>query len=112
MPDGTVIGCANGSYGFSCVGSETPDQTDSTLNCNAGVANGSFTNFCCLPSQDTWGASTCALGHSIAAICATPGSFGFRCAGLDTPDQTDLRLTCSAGVPEASGTFTDFCCVE
>ena len=47
-PDGTVTGCDASSYGFSCTGSDTPDEADSSLNCSMGVAgNAGSTLFCC-----------------------------------------------------------------
>ncbi len=46
--DDTVQGCQSGSYGFSCTGSSTPQQQDSSLNCSTGTAgNNGDTVFCC-----------------------------------------------------------------
>jgi hypothetical protein len=47
MPDDTVVGCTGYSYGFSCTGSDTPDQADSTLDCSQPTqANGALL-YCC-----------------------------------------------------------------
>jgi hypothetical protein len=42
--DDSVAGCAYPSIGFSCAGTDTPDQTDSSLNCSVDQGNGLF---CC-----------------------------------------------------------------
>lgn len=48
MADSTVTGCTGSSYGFSCNGTETPSQVNSSLMCSQGVpgANG-LTLYCC-----------------------------------------------------------------
>jgi hypothetical protein len=112
--DTTVTGCADPSTGYSCTGSDPPDQADPTLSCSIGVADGSdatLTDYCCLTGED-FAAGTCAQDDTITSICTTAGSFGFRCASSDTPDQTDSTLTCSTGVADADGTSTDFCCTN
>ena len=44
----SVSGCESPSYGFSCAGSDTPDETDSSLTCSSGVvASDRYTEFCC-----------------------------------------------------------------
>jgi hypothetical protein len=47
--DPTVAGCAFPSLGFSCAGTDTPDQTDSSLVCSTGTADPATgdTLFCC-----------------------------------------------------------------
>jgi hypothetical protein len=46
--DDTVSGCDDTSYGFSCTGSDTPEDADSSLNCSMGVAgNAGSTLYCC-----------------------------------------------------------------
>ena len=46
--DSTVQGCASGSYGFSCTSTDTPQQTDSSLNCSTGTpGNNGDTLYCC-----------------------------------------------------------------
>jgi hypothetical protein len=108
----SVAGCAAGSFGFKCAPGDTPDKFDSTLTCSIPVPDGPDDDFCCLSTQYSWSAGTCAPDSTIGT-CTTPGSFGFKCAGTDTPDQTDPTLTgCSTGVPDADGTSTDFCCTD
>lgn len=47
-PDPTVGGCVGSSFGFSCTGSDTPDETDGSLTCSEGVpGNAGSTLFCC-----------------------------------------------------------------
>lgn len=48
--DSTVSGCEPPSIGFSCTGSDAPDdpEGDPTLNCSAGVpGNNNSTLYCC-----------------------------------------------------------------
>lgn len=47
--DLSVAGCVDPSVGFSCAGTDTPDQADPALNCSAGVAdpNTGDTLYCC-----------------------------------------------------------------
>ena len=47
MPDDTVVGCTGYSYGFSCTGSDTPDQADSTLDCSQPTQGDSALLYCC-----------------------------------------------------------------
>jgi len=78
--------------------------------CSIGVPDATTstsTDYCCLDA--TFASGTCAQDDTVGS-CTTPGSYGFKCAGSDTPDQTDMTLTCSTGVPDADGTSTDFCC--
>jgi hypothetical protein len=46
-PDSSVQGCQAGSYGFSCTGSDTPDDADSNLNCSTGTPASGATLYCC-----------------------------------------------------------------
>jgi hypothetical protein len=109
--DDSVTGCAAPSEGFSCTGTDPPDATDSTLECSIGVSgSGGSLAYCCLTGE-TFAAGTCAQDDTIGT-CTTAGSFGFKCASTDTPDQSDATLTCSAGVADADGTSTDFCCTN
>jgi hypothetical protein len=104
--DSTVSGCTGASIGFSCTGTDTPEQADSSLNCSAGVAgNAGSTLFCCLPTS---GATTCAADSTVAGCVG--GALGYSCTGTDTPDQTNSALYCSNGVAGNAGS-TLFCCV-
>ncbi len=104
--DGTVTGCADPSTGYSCTGTDPPDQADPTLSCSIGVADATdatLLDYCCLTGE-TFAAGTCAQDDSLT--CPTPGSFGFSCDGTDTPEMTDTSLTCTAGSDP-----TQFCCI-
>ncbi len=47
-PDPTVSGCVGTSFGFSCTGSDSPDETDSSLVCSQGEpGNAGSTLYCC-----------------------------------------------------------------
>jgi hypothetical protein len=110
--DQTVTGCSGTSTGYSCTGTEPPDQADPTLECSIGVADPTTAtdlDYCCLTGE-VFVAGTCQQDDTITSICTTPGSYGFKCAAMDTPDQTDSTLVCSMGVADADGTSTDFCC--
>src|SRR5579864_3370032 len=46
-PDTTVSNCASSSQGYSCTGSDTPQQSDSSLNCGKGTpGNAGSTLYC------------------------------------------------------------------
>jgi hypothetical protein len=45
--DDSVTGCQDPSIGFSCTGSDTPSDADSSLNCSTGTPDGSNTDYCC-----------------------------------------------------------------
>lgn len=109
--DAAVADCAGGSYGFSCVGTNTPDQTDPTLVCSDGAPDGSNTDFCCLVMQDS--SSSCAPDASVTSRCTAPGSFGFKwTSAMDDPMALDPSLTCEPGVVDADGASEDFCCTN
>jgi hypothetical protein len=46
-PDDTVQGCTGYSYGFSCTGSDRPDDTDSSLVCSDATPAGGALLYCC-----------------------------------------------------------------
>jgi len=49
-PDSTVPGCDGSSIGFSCTGSDAPDDADSSLNCSDPTpGNGGELTYCCAP---------------------------------------------------------------
>src|SRR5579863_2972465 len=110
--DSSVAGCASPSTGYSCTGTVPPDEMDPTLSCSIGVVDPTVAAdlvYCCLTGED-FKAGTCGQDDTITSICTTPGSYGFKCAAMDSPDQTDASLTCSSGVPDSDGSSTDFCC--
>lgn len=104
-----MSGCNSPSTGYSCTGSDTPDESDPSLACSFGEAgNAGSTVYCCL-TADTFSSSTCAPDSTVAGC--QPGSYGFSCVGSDTPDQTDGTLTCSTGVAGNAGS-TLYCCTN
>lgn len=99
----TSVTCSEGGSGYSCSGSDSPDQDDSTLDCSAGVTDGANTDYCCITITS---GSTCSPDSNVEG-CAS-GSYGFSCTGSDTPDTANSSLTCSSGTP-GSGE-TSYCC--
>ena len=60
-----------------------------------------------LTSTDT----SCAPDDEITSVCPQFDSYGYKCASpSDDPTSLDASLNCSAGVADADGTSTDFCC--
>jgi hypothetical protein len=99
----TGIACAGGTSGYSCSGSDSPDQDNSNLNCGAGVADGVNTDYCCVALTS---GVTCQQDSSVQGC---PGnSYGFSCTGSDTPDMDDSSLSCSTGTPGNGN--TQYCC--
>lgn len=45
--DPTVAGCTGGSIGYSCLGTDTPEESNPSLTCGAGVADNGETLYCC-----------------------------------------------------------------
>jgi hypothetical protein len=103
-PDPTVNGCVNAD-GFSCTGTDRPEDTNASLFCSDGVpGNAGSTLYCCV----TLTISTCAPDYTVTG-CAS-GSIGFSCTGADSPDMGNPNLVCSVGVPGNAGS-TLYCCV-
>jgi hypothetical protein len=101
MEDAMVTGCQEGT-GFSCTGSDTPDQSDTSLVCSSGTADTGKTDYCCVPYDQ----STCMQDTTV--MC-TSGSIGFSCTGSDTPSQGDSSLT-SCSTPTMSNGMSLYCC--
>ena len=100
----STVSCTQGATGFTCTSSDTPDQNDTSLACSTGTKNGANTQYCCLPYAQSSG--TCTQDNTV--MCPTASSYGFSCAGTDTPAQANSSLTCSSGT--ASNGKTLFCC--
>jgi hypothetical protein len=104
-PDSVVTSECAGGTGYSCTGTDTPDETDSTLVCSQGeTLTADEIGYCCVSAF----ASTSTCGEDPSVSGCEPPSIGFSCSGSDSPDQADATLTCSPGVP--SGTATLYCC--
>jgi len=106
--DPAVQGCVNGSYGFSCTGSSTPDKADASLICSSGTpASSGLTLYCCLY---TAAMSSCTSDPSVTSGCKGEGaSYGFSCTGSDAPDKTFGYLVCGQSAPGPNGTSL-YCC--
>jgi hypothetical protein len=103
-PDSTVDGCTSGT-GYSCTGTDRPEDSDSSLFCSDGVAgNAGATLYCCV----TLSISTCAPDYTVQGC--VPGSIGFSCTSTDAPQDGDPSLNCSVGVAGNAGS-TLYCCV-
>jgi hypothetical protein len=104
--DDSVQGCTNGAFGYSCGNGESPDQSNSSLDCSDGLVDSSsgLTDYCCIDFTST----TCSPDSSVDSCQGE--SFGFSCTGTDSPDEADSSLTCSNGV--VTGSLTLYCCVQ
>jgi hypothetical protein len=100
--DSTVTGCQEGT-GFSCTGSDTPDQSDTSLVCSTGTADTGKTDYCCIPY--TQSSTTCMQDNTV--MC--DAGFGFSCAGTDSPTSIDSTLNCSTPTVVDGGP-TLYCC--
>ena len=104
MQDPTVT-CTGSAQGWSCTGSDTPDQDQTGLVCSTGTAGSGNTAYCCIPFTST----TC-MQDSTVQGCQS-GSYGFSCTGTDSPSQSDSSLTCSTGTAGTGGE-TLYCCTD
>ena len=114
--DGAVQGCTGSSIGFSCTGSDTPMQVNSSLSCGQGASVSGGTQYCCdaggsspppMMMMTTPTMATCVA--DLMVMCASPGN-GYSCVGAATPMQTDATLTCGMGMLEADHTTLAYCC--
>jgi len=104
--DPNVAGCIAGAAGYSCSGSDSPDESNGALSCSVGTAStGGLTLFCCI---DTSAVPGCTADSRI--VGCTGASIGFSCMGGVQPGQSDTSLVCSSGTP--SGNATLFCCAS
>jgi hypothetical protein len=102
----STVNCSGGGFGFTCGGTDTPDQSDSSLECSTGTVNGSNTQYCCIQYSSGSGGA-CSQDDTVQG-CQS-GSYGFSCTGDNTPQQQDSSLNCSTGTPGSNGD-TLFCC--
>jgi hypothetical protein len=98
----TTVSCSSG-IGFTCTGSDTPDQGNASLQCSTGTAAANGTEYCCQTgsAMTTTPTTGCAVDGSVSC----PGSTGYTCSGGSTPDAT---LACGSGT--ANGSATSYCC--
>jgi hypothetical protein len=118
----TNISCATGTTGFRCTGPGLPNEgelgvdqsrSDAPLLCSLPVpqANGA-TAFCCFTPTDEPTGATCLQDQEVTG-CPS-GSYGFSCAGTDTPDEDYPRMSCTQpgvhGADEQGVAATLYCC--
>ena len=104
--DQSVVGCVGASVGYSCSGTDSPDQDDTALSCSMGTASNGATLYCCVDTTSV--AAGCTADSSV--VGCTGASIGFSCTGTAQPGQGDSSLVCSGGTP--SGSATLFCCAS
>jgi hypothetical protein len=113
--DPSVTGCQYPSYGFSCAGSDTPDQADPTLTCSTATPdpNTGDSLYCCVDaysggsssSSSSSGGGSCAADSSLSCDA---GSSGVDCPAGVNPDSS--FGICSDPSPQSDGT-DGYCCV-
>jgi hypothetical protein len=103
--DSTVASICNSegvSYGFSCTGGATPDETFSNITCGAPGTDGTNATYCCNAAGTTAPVDPCSVDTSL--FC-TGGGVGYACTGSAAPSVPD----CGAPFADATGA-TDYCC--
>ena len=94
--DSSVVGCVGAAAGYSCSGTESPDETDDSPHLQRGDgSNAGLTLYCCV--ETTTVTTGCTADSSI--VGCTGASIGFSCTGSAEPGQGDSSLVCSAGTP-------------
>ena len=105
--DTSVHGCGASSIGFSCSGSDRPEQVNPSLSCGQGTASGGATLYCCDTSATpVTPDSTCAVDTNV--VCTSP-STGYSCSGGVLPPEGDSSLTCGQGTAGSGGRMA-YCC--
>jgi hypothetical protein len=111
--DPSVGGCDYPSYGFSCAGSDTPDEADATLNCSSATIDPATGDslYCC---EDVYtGGGSSSGGDSgcspDSTLTCDPGADPYDCAAGDNPESYDPSLRCSDPSTQPDGT-DGFCC--
>lgn len=91
-----------GGYdGYTCTGTDTPDQ-DFSVSCAAAANNSDgSTSYCCAGGTDT-----CAPDATVS--CNGQGD-GYTCTGSDTPAQDFSGIQCGSSTRNPDGS-TSYCC--
>jgi hypothetical protein len=107
-PDSTVT-CNDGA-GWSCTGSDEPQDSDNSLICDYGQpGNAGSTTYCCL-NQVSSSSTTCGYDSTVAGC--VPGSFGFSCTDANEPPSAAYpSLNCSSGTAGNAGSEL-YCCTD
>jgi hypothetical protein len=111
-PDTTVTTCASGTTGYSCTGSDTPDESDATLSCGPAAAGNAGSSIYCCSIVDGGVAGTCAADVTSQECAAVAGSTAYSCSGTAAPGATDSSLTCGPGATADGGAATVYCCTS
>jgi hypothetical protein len=102
--DANLVCSSPDELGISCPSGTSPDS--STLVCSDPSTNPDGSDgYCCI----TW-SGTCTEDPSVTG-CVYP-SYGFSCAGSDTPDTADSSLTCSSATVDPSTGDSLYCCTD
>jgi hypothetical protein len=107
-PDVTVSNCADTTQGYSCTGSDTPEQDYSSLSCGAGISgNAGSTLYCCTSSAGADG------GNDAGAVGSDSGGNIVPDSTSDTADQTDGGADAgTCGITADTGNSTCDQCVD
>lgn len=104
--DSSVTGCSGGSYGFSCTSTDTPSQSNASLDCSDPTSGpGGSSLYCCIGFSGSQ--SSCAADSTVTGCHG--GSYGFSCTGSDTPNQTNDTLNCSSPITGPNNELL-YCC--
>ncbi len=104
----STVSCNDGT-GYSCTGSDAPQDSNSSLVCDYGEpGNAGSTTYCCLTAVAT--SSSCGPDSTVGGC--VPGSFGFSCANATEPPTAAYpQLTCSTGQQGNAGSEI-YCCTD
>jgi hypothetical protein len=105
--DGGADG-GTGMAGYSCTGSDRPDEIASVNKVVAavvchdtGMESSGNLGYCCTSYQTS-------CGYDPRVVCTDMTSLGYSCMGTNRPDAFDPMLTCQQGI-QAYG-LIQFCC--
>jgi hypothetical protein len=113
----STVQCPGGGSGYSCTGSDTPDQDDSSLSCSTGTPNDGVTSYCCCTGGSDCtsgddggtgdGGNSCVQSSSVTCEAGQ----GWSCQGTDMPAGVDASLNCSGGTSDGNGGM-NYCCTD
>ncbi len=87
------VSCVGASIGFACAGNGSPGENDAPIACSVGnVGEAGSTTRCCLPFVQS--KAGCEEDQTVDGC--EPGSYGFACAGLHRPEESNASLSCTS----------------